>query len=64
MLLQAVDKISDLIQTLDRVEPNNSFLYCSLAKGFARVVRYSFEILLIEEIHYNEETYTKKSILL
>jgi len=32
-----VDKISDLIQTLDRVEPNNSFLYCSLAKGFARV---------------------------
>jgi len=34
---EAVDKISDLIQTLDRVEPNNSFLYCSLAKGFARV---------------------------
>ena len=36
--LQAVDKISELIQTFDRVEPSNPFLHCSVAKGFARVV--------------------------
>ncbi|XP_065054055.1 tetratricopeptide repeat protein 21B-like isoform X1 [Rhopilema esculentum] len=34
---EAVDRISDLIQTLDRVEPSNPYLHCSLAKGFSRV---------------------------
>eukprot|EP00794_Sanderia_malayensis_P003381 gene3381-3871_t len=34
---EAVDKIGELIQTLDRVEPNNPFLHCSLSKGIARV---------------------------
>ena len=40
-LSQAANKIGDLLQLMDRVEPKNAYLFDTVAKVFCRVVSMS-----------------------
>ena len=53
-LSQAANKIGDLLQLMDRVEPKNAYLFDTVAKVFCRVVstEYFTEIFILKDTTY------------
>ena len=56
--LQAANKIGDLVQLMDRVEPKNPVLFDAFAKVFCRVVSNAQAVLNVSLFEWYEVRYS------